>query len=51
MKIRFLGLLTLVLIVLKLTPHIDWSLVWVLGWLFLTAILFILALLALVRLK
>ena len=41
--------LTLVLIVLKLTHYIDWSWVWVLsplwlGWLSLTAILFILAL-------
>ena len=50
MKIGFLGLLTLVLIVLKLTHYIDWSWLWVLsplwlGWLSLTAILFILALL------
>ena len=49
MKIGFLGLLTLVLIVLKLTHYIDWSWVWVLsplwlGWLSLTAILFVLAL-------
>ena len=49
MKIGFLGLLTLVLIVLKLTHYIDWSWVWVLsplwlGWLSLTAILFLLAL-------
>ena len=49
MKIGFLGLLTLVFIVLKLTHHIDWSWVWVLsplwlGWLSLTAILFVLAL-------
>ena len=49
MKIGFLGLLTLVFIVLKLTHHIDWSWVWVLsplwlGWLSLTAILFLLAL-------
>ena len=50
MKIGFLGLLTLVFIVLKLTHYIDWSWLWVLsplwlGWLSLTAILFILALL------
>ena len=49
MKIGFLGLLTLVFIVLKLTNYIDWSWVWVLsplwlGWLVVTAILFILAL-------
>ena len=49
MKIGFLGLLTLVFIVLKLTNYIDWSWVWVLsplwlGWLSLTTILFILAL-------
>ena len=49
MKIGFLGLLTLVLIVLKLTHYIDWSWVWVLsplwlGWLVVTAILFVLAL-------
>ena len=49
MKIGFLGLLTLVFIVLKLTHYIDWSWVWVLsplwlGWLSLTAILFVLAL-------
>ena len=49
MKIGFLGLLTLVFIVLKLTHHIDWSWVWVLsplwlGWLSLTAILFVFAL-------
>ena len=49
MKIGFLGLLTLVFIVLKLTHYIDWSWLWVLsplwlGWLSLTAILFILAL-------
>lgn len=49
MKIGFLGLLTLVFIVLKLTHYIDWSWVWVLsplwlGWLSLTAILFLLAL-------
>ena len=54
MKIGFLGLLTLVFVVLKLTHYIDWSWVLVLsplwlGWLSLTAILFILALLALVR--
>ncbi len=49
MKIEFLVLLTLVFMVLKLTHYIDWSWVWVLsplwlGWLSLTAILFILAL-------
>ena len=49
MKIGFLGMLTLVFIVLKLTHYIDWSWVWVLsplwlGWLSLTAILFLLAL-------
>ena len=49
MKIGFLGFLTLVFIVLKLTHYIDWSWVWVLsplwlGWLSLTAILFVLAL-------
>lgn len=49
MKIGFLGLLTLVFIVLKLTHYIDWSWVWVLsplwlGWLGVTAILFVLAL-------
>lgn len=52
MKIGFLGLLTLVFIVLKLTNYIDWSWVWVLsplwlgwlGWLVVTAILFVLAL-------
>ena len=49
MKIGFLGLLTLVFIVLKLTHYIDWSWVWVLsplwlGWLGVAAILFILAL-------
>lgn len=31
MKIGFLGLLTLVFIVLKLTNYIDWSWVWVLS--------------------
>ena len=49
MKIGFLGLLTLVFIVLKLTNYIDWTWVWVLsplwlGWLVVTAILFVLAL-------
>ena len=49
MKTGFLGLLTLVLIVLKLTHYIDWSWVWVLsplwlGWLSLIVILFVLAL-------
>mgnify|MGYP006889047577 FL=1 len=48
MKIGFLGLLTLVFIVLKLTQYIDWSWLWVLsplwlGWLSTTAILFVLA--------
>ena len=54
MKIGFLGLLTLVFVVLKLTNYIDWS--WVLsplwlGWLSLTAILFILALLWIGKIK
>ena len=49
MKIGFLGFLTLVFIVLKLTHYIDWSWVWVLsplwlGWVFVTSILFVLAL-------
>ena len=49
MKIGFLGLLTLVFIVLKLTHYIDWSWVWILsplwlGLVFVTAILFVLAL-------
>ena len=49
MKIGFLGLLTLVFIVLKLTHYIDWSWLWVLsplwlGWLVVTAILFVYAL-------
>ena len=49
MEIGFLGLLTLVFIVLKLTHYIDLSWVWVLsplwlGWVFVTAILFVLAL-------
>ena len=49
MKIGFLGLLTLVFIVLKLTHYIDWSWLWVLSplWLDLlvaTAILFVFAL-------
>ena len=53
MKIGFLGLLTLVFIVLKLTHYIDWSWVWVLsplwlGWLVVTAILLILFILSLV---
>lgn len=56
MKIGFLGLLTLVFIVLKLTNYIDWSWVWVLsplwlGWLSLTAILFILALFGIGKIK
>ena len=56
MKIGFLGLLTLVFIVLKLTHHIDWSWVWVLsplwlGWVFVTAILFILALVEIGKVK
>ena len=54
MKIGFLGLLTLVFIVLKLTHYIDWSWVWVLsplwlGWLSLTTILFILALIGICK--
>ena len=45
MKIGFLGLLTLVFIVLKLTHYIDWSWLWVLsplwlGWIVVTTILF-----------
>ena len=49
MKIGFLGLLTLVFIVLKLTHYIDWPWLWVLsplwlGWLVVTAVLFVLAL-------
>ena len=56
MKIGFLGLLTLVFIVLKLTHYINWSWVWVLsplwlGWLSLTAILFILALFGIGKVK
>ena len=56
MKIGFLGLLTLVFIVLKLTNYIDWSWVWVLsplwlGWLSLTAILFVLALIGIGKTK
>ena len=56
MKIGFLGLLTLVFIVLKLTHHIDWSWVWVLsplwlGWVVVTAILFILALIGIGKTK
>ena len=49
MKIGFLGFLTLVFIVLKLTHYIDWSWLWVLsplwlGWVVVTAILFVFAL-------
>ena len=56
MKIGFLGLLTLVFIVLKLTNYIDWSWVWVLsplwlGWLSLTTILFVLALIGIGKIK
>ena len=56
MKIGFLGLLTLVFIVLKLTNYIDWSWVWVLsplwlGWLVVTAILFVLALIGIGKIK
>ena len=56
MKIGFLGLLTLVFIVLKLTHYIDWSWVWVLsplwlGWLSLPAILFVLALIGICKAK
>ena len=54
MKIGFPVLLTLVFMVLKLTHYIDWSWVWVLSplwleWLVVTAILFVLALIVLVR--
>ena len=59
MKIGFLGLLTLVFIVLKLTHYIDWSWLWVmsplwlgwLGWLSLAAILFVLALIEIGKTK
>ena len=56
MKIGFLGLLTLVFIVLKLTHYIDWSWWWVLsplwlGWLSITAILFVLALIGIGKTK
>lgn len=56
MKIGFLGLLTLVFIVLKLTHYIDWSWLWVLsplwlGWLSLTAILFVLTLIGIGKIK
>ena len=56
MKIGFLGLLTLVFIVLKLTHYIDWSWAWVLsplwlGWLSLTIILFVLALIGIGKIK
>ena len=56
MKIGFLGLLTLVFIVLKLTHYIDWSWVWVLsplwlGWLGVTTILFVLALIGIGKIK
>ena len=49
MEIGFLGLLTLVFIVLKLTHYIDWSWLWVLsplwlGWLGVTVTLFVFAL-------
>lgn len=56
MKIGFIGLLTLVLIVLKLTHYINWSWLWVLsplwlGWLVVTAILFVLALIGIGKVK
>ncbi len=56
MKIEFLVLLTLAFMVLKLTHYIDWSWVWVLsplwlGWLSLTAILFVLALIGIGKTK
>ena len=56
MKIGFLGLLTLVFIVLKLTNYIDYPWVWVLsplwlGWLSLTTILFVLALIGMGKIK
>ena len=56
MKIGFLGLLTLVFIVLKLTHYIDWSWVWVLsplwlGWLVVTPILCVLALIGIGKTK
>ena len=56
MKIGFLGLLTLVFVVLKLTHYIDWSWLWVLsplwlGWLSLTAILFVLTLIGIGKIK
>ena len=56
MKIGFLGLLTLVFIVLKLTHYIDYPWVWVLsplwlGWLVVTAILFVLALVEIGKIK
>ena len=56
MKIGFLGLLTLVFIVLKLTHYINWSWVWVLsplwlGWVVVTAILFVLALIGIGKIK
>lgn len=56
MKIGFLGLLTLVFIVLKLTHYIDWSWVLVLsplwlGWLVVTAILFVLTLIGIGKTK
>ena len=56
MKIGFPELLTLVFIVLKLTHYIDWSWLWVLsplwlGWLPLTAILFILSLVGIGKTK
>ena len=56
MKIGFIGLLTLVFVVLKLTHYINWSWVWVLsplwlGWLVVTAILFVLALIGIGKTK
>ena len=56
MKIGFLGLLTLVFIVLKLTHYIDWSWLWVLsplwlGWLIVTVTIFVLALIGIGKTK
>ena len=56
MKIGFLGLLTLVFIVLKLTNYIDWEWVWVLsplwlGWVIVTYTLFALDLIGEAKIK
>ena len=56
MKIGFLGLLTLVFIVLKLTNYIDWEWVWVLsplwlGWVIVTITLFALDLIGEAKIK